>query len=288
MKTRLKTRIFAVTLIFAVALFSNLAVAEEEGVKPQRPILGHTVIGQGPEKVIALHNFWEDQREYRPLIPYLDKRANTYAFADVRGYHNSRNIPGEYTAKEAAGDVIALADYLGWDRFHLVGHSMSGMIVQRVAIDALGRVKSIVALTPVPAKGLGMDQQMFDAISGLVASQRAIEGYFASILPMYTKQYAMFHADRAWNNATSEVRVGYLKMWNNENFASEAQGLKTPIRVVLGSLDKGFNALVAPFWETFYPNCETVICENATHFVTEETPLCVVTAVETFVEKNSK
>jgi pimeloyl-ACP methyl ester carboxylesterase len=288
MKSHFERKIIGGILIIVLVLLSNAAVAEESDAQSQRPILGHTVIGQGPEKVIALHNFWEDQREYWPLIPYLNKNSNTYAFADVRGYYNSRNIFGMYTAEEAAGDVIALADYLGWDRFHLVGHSKSGMIAQRVAIDAINRVKSIVALTPVPAKGLGLSQQMTDGISRFVASKRALKGYYASKLSMYTKQYAMFHANRSWNNATSEVRMGYLKMWNNENFASEAKGLKTPIRVVLGSLDKNFNSLVAPFWETFYPNCEIVTCENATHFVTEETPLCAITAIDTFIEKHTK
>ena len=287
MKLRVRTRIFVVTMIFAVALFTSMAGAGKVCAQSQKPILGHTVIGQGPEKVIALHNFWEDQREFQPLIPYLDKCANTYAFIDLRGYHTSRNISGEYTSKEAAGDIIALADHLGWKQFHLVGHSMSGMVVQRVAVEAKNRVKSIIALTPVPAKGFKLPSQMFDDISGLVASKEGLTGYFASILPMYPKQYVMFHADRAWNNAASEVRIGYLNMWSKENFAAKAQGLETPIRVVLGSLDTGFNEAVKPFWDTFYPNCEIQICHNATHFVTEETPLFVVSAIDSFVAKHS-
>lgn len=288
MKTCLQTRLLMVTLIFTVASFTAMAVAGKVLAQSQNPILGHTVIGQGPEKVIALHNFWEDQREFLPLVPYLDKRANTYAFVDLRGYHTSRNIHGDYTSKEAAGDIITLADYLGWKRFHLVGHSMSGMVAQRVAIDAKSRVKSIIALTPVPAKGFELPPQMYDAISKLVASKEGLTGYFDSTLSMYTEKYVMFHAERAWNNAASEVRIGYLNMWSKENFADEAKGLETPFRVVLGALDTGFNETVKPFWDTFYPNCEIMICDNATHFVTEETPLFVVSAIDSFVAKHSK
>lgn len=44
--------------------------------------------------------------------------------------------------------------------------------------------------------------------------------------------------------------------------------------------------MIKPFWSSFYENSEIVVCENATHFVTEETPLCVLQAIESFVSKH--
>ena len=48
-----------------------------------------------------------------------------------------------------ASDVLTLADNLGWKRFHIVGHSMSGMLAQRVVLDGQERIISAVLNTPV-------------------------------------------------------------------------------------------------------------------------------------------
>ena len=53
-----------------------------------------------------------------------------YVFADLRGYGASRGIEGTYTLEESAGDASALRHKLGWTQFSLIGHSMSGLIVQ--------------------------------------------------------------------------------------------------------------------------------------------------------------
>ena len=268
--------------VFLVIGCSKVTAAD----KAENPILGHTIIGSGPEKVIALHNFWSDQTEYMPMFAQLNKELFTYAFVDVRGYNKSREIKGEYTVDEIAGDVIALANHLKWEKFHLVGHSMTGMVVQRLAVDEPERIKSIIALTPVPAKGLQLGQGIVGWLNNAMKSQPAIQGYFNNNLKMYTKHYAKFHADRIWNNSTPEVRIAYIKMWTSEDFSDETKGLKIPIRVVLGTLDTSFNSSVRSFWEEWYPNSEVVEC-TATHFVTEEAPLCVISAIENFAVQHN-
>jgi pimeloyl-ACP methyl ester carboxylesterase len=57
------------------------------------------------------------------------------------------------TLDEACQDILALADALEAPRFHLIGHSMSALIAQRIAWLASDRVRSLVAITPVFAAG---------------------------------------------------------------------------------------------------------------------------------------
>lgn len=57
---------FARKAIIAAATLTSLVftpLAFASG-KTGKAIIAHTVVGQGPEKVIALHNFWADHREY--------------------------------------------------------------------------------------------------------------------------------------------------------------------------------------------------------------------------------
>ena len=52
---------------------------------------------------------------------------------DYRGYGGMRDAPGDYTIDEIATDALALADKLGFASFSLIGHSMGGMAIERIA-----------------------------------------------------------------------------------------------------------------------------------------------------------
>ncbi|CAI7856973.1 unnamed protein product, partial [Closterium sp. NIES-53] len=52
-----------------------------------------------------------------------------------------------YTTNIMAMDVLHLADHLGWTKFHVVGHSMGGMIATKVAATAPHRVISLALIS---------------------------------------------------------------------------------------------------------------------------------------------
>ena len=116
--------------------------------------IGYTCLGNGPEHVLVMHDWNGDHTTYDATAAYLDGSAFTYAFVDLRGYGKSRDISGDYTVAEVAADCLAVVDELGWQRFHVMGHSMTGMATQRIALDAGSRVKSAIAVCPVSAAGL--------------------------------------------------------------------------------------------------------------------------------------
>src|SRR5689334_11860272 len=119
--------------------------------------IGHELVGNGPEKVIVLHGWLSDHTAFESMYPWLDKEAFTYAFLDYRGYGKSRDMAGAHTIEEIGGDALALVDELGWDRFHLVGHSMGGLAVQWLTTQAAPRIKCAVCINPVPASGFPME-----------------------------------------------------------------------------------------------------------------------------------
>ena len=66
---------------------------------------------------------------------------------------------------EAAADAIALADDLGWDRFSLVGHSMSGVAIQHVLLTRRRTgCAAWSAWRPVPASGLPLGESRMGAV----------------------------------------------------------------------------------------------------------------------------
>ncbi|MBS2033945.1 alpha/beta fold hydrolase [bacterium] len=63
---------------------------------------------------------------------------------DNRGVGRSPKPPGPYSIAEMAQDILELLDDLGLQRLSMVGHSMGGAILQRLALDHPERVSQLV------------------------------------------------------------------------------------------------------------------------------------------------
>ena len=128
-----------------------------------------------------MHDFFGCKDTWTFARNFFDIKHFTYAFCEVRGYGESRHLLGEYTPQEAASDVIELADNLGWKEFHIVGHSMSGMLAQRIVLDGGIRVKSAILNTPVAASGLSFTPEGFEIIKGSITSNQLLEEAFDAL-----------------------------------------------------------------------------------------------------------
>jgi pimeloyl-ACP methyl ester carboxylesterase len=83
---------------------------------------------------------------WQPQLEALASKYTVVAF-DNRGIGRSTIARGgRVTIEDMASDALAILDAEGIDRFHLVGHSMGGLIAQAVALRAGGRVKSLSLL----------------------------------------------------------------------------------------------------------------------------------------------
>ncbi|MBK9032768.1 MAG: alpha/beta fold hydrolase [Myxococcales bacterium] len=55
-------------------------------------------------------------------------------------------VDAPYTLSAMADDVVGLVDHLGWDRVHVVGASMGGMIAQHLGFEHGDRLASLVSI----------------------------------------------------------------------------------------------------------------------------------------------
>lgn len=65
---------------------------------------------------------------------------------DNRGIGQSVNQAKSLTVEQMAQDALALMDAQGWEKAHVVGHSMGGCIAQALALAAPQRVRSLSLL----------------------------------------------------------------------------------------------------------------------------------------------
>ncbi len=76
---------------------------------------------------------------WEPQIPALTKRLRVVRY-DHRGHGHSPVPPGPYQLDELGGDVLAMMDRLGVERFHVGGISLGGMVAMWIAANAPERV----------------------------------------------------------------------------------------------------------------------------------------------------
>ena len=79
---------------------------------------------------------------------FLSKSYDVTAF-DNRGAGETA-YGGSWTMRDMTNDAVAIADAMGYDRFHLLGVSMGGMISQEVALAVPDRVRTLTLISTSP------------------------------------------------------------------------------------------------------------------------------------------
>ncbi|MFN3340791.1 MAG: alpha/beta fold hydrolase, partial [Dietzia sp.] len=98
--------------------------------------LSHQV--SGPQSadapaVVLLGSLGSDRSMWDAQVRDL-ARDHTVLAVDHRGHGGSDVVPGPCTIADLGGDVLALLDALGVDRFHVVGLSLGGAVAQWLAV----------------------------------------------------------------------------------------------------------------------------------------------------------
>jgi pimeloyl-ACP methyl ester carboxylesterase len=100
--------------------------------------------GDGPV-VLMIQGVGVIGNGWRPQVDVLSSRFTTITF-DNRGVGGTVRGADPLTIERMAADAIALIDALRIDRFHVIGHSMGGVVAQEVALTATPRIKSLSLL----------------------------------------------------------------------------------------------------------------------------------------------
>lgn len=96
----------------------------------------------GPQEgtpVILLHGFPLSRAIWTNVMVQMGNEVRVIA-PDLRGHGASPAPDVDYSVDLMADDVLALADKLGIDKFHLVGHSMGGYVAFSILRKAPERV----------------------------------------------------------------------------------------------------------------------------------------------------
>tara|TARA_B110000046_G_C13016507_1_gene409031 strand:- start:1462 stop:2220 length:759 start_codon:yes stop_codon:yes gene_type:complete len=247
--------------------------------------LGHKIIGLGKINILFLHELMGNYKNYEAIFPYIDTDKFTFIFVDLRGYGLSKDLKGEYSCIEAANDVKNIISILKLSDVHLVAHSMSTMIAQKIALIDKKHICKLILITPIPASGIKLAKLAQDKlIEEMSENKNKIEEIVYSASKRYNHTWAKSRITMAYNASTVEARVGYMKMYLESDFSDEVKDIQIPLKIIVGKYDFpifGLSLVTKAFTHS-YKDVEIIECQEAGHYPMLECPVYFASKIEEF------
>jgi 2-succinyl-6-hydroxy-2,4-cyclohexadiene-1-carboxylate synthase len=197
--------------------------------------------GAGGRPLMLVHGFTGAKEDFGDFLAPLAERGWHVVAPDLRG-HGASEKPAEesaYTLPIFAGDVLALADALGWTRFTLLGHSMGGMIAQHMLLAAPDRIEALILMDTAHGRLEGvLDAAAIDRAVAFIRSN-GIEAW---------KQMMESQADRGLSTpADLRVRAerpGYIEFGERKLLAA-SPAMVASVLEQFGTVDDRLELLAA-------------------------------------------
>ena len=116
--------------------------------RPQAP--HHIEKGDG-DVILFLHGVGGGAYSWMPQINSFGMRYKAAAW-NMPGYGRSK-LCAKMTFPQLRDSLLSLMDEQEWEKVHLVGHSMGGMVAQELAVDHEDRLLSLTLSATSPAFG---------------------------------------------------------------------------------------------------------------------------------------
>lgn len=125
---------------------SNLAPAERRFELPAVSLAALEWGRPGSTPVLALHGWLDNAGSFSLLAPLLEDCHLIAPDAAGHGLSSNRSADAAYNIWQELGDVLEVADQLGWERFNLLGHSRGAAVASLFAGTFPERVDRLMLL----------------------------------------------------------------------------------------------------------------------------------------------
>lgn len=232
------------------------------------------VSGYGPRHVLLLHGWLSDHHVFDAVTPLFRQSEYTLAQMDFRGYGLNRAHTGSYSVDKIASDALELCDALGWAHFQIIGHSMGGMVLQKMGLLAPGRIASAVAVTPVPASGLPLDEGTRAFFQSSADDDAALTAIFNTLTgERHSPAFLEGLTAAARSAIVRDAYLGYLKTWTTTDFSADVSKVGVPIHVIAGAMDQALGpAFLEQTYLTQLPNARMTVMNHCGHYPMLESP----------------
>ena len=215
--------------------------------------------GAGDRPLVLVHGFTGFRQDFAGVIAALLPDACRIVTLDLRGHGKSEHT-GEahtYTLEVLTDDLRAALAALGIARCDLLGHSMGGMLAQRVALAEPERVASLVLMSTSaePLEWINEDQIKLAAYVGREQGMEKLAEILRARAPEDPSRSEPdrrlereWGSDAFWGWRDARIiatdPVAYLELGlalkRAPDLRARLSGIRGPTLVMVGSLDTEF------------------------------------------------
>jgi len=258
------------------------------------------------EPVILLHGFPETSIMWANLMERLADEGYRCFAPDQRGYSPNARPEGvqKYNYQELTSDIVALADMLGFKRFHLVGHDWGSVIGWIVVSLYSERVHSWTAMS-VPhmdafSSALADDpdqQQRSQYIAFFNAPEKPekwfsdnnmelLRALWSSMPKEQVKEYiSVFSQPGALTAALNWYRANSFEL--KEGYQGEMVGpVSHPAQLIWGNQDIAIGRVAVQRTDQYMKGPYRLVELNAGHWLIQEEPDSVYNEILVHLKSN--
>jgi 3-oxoadipate enol-lactonase len=250
--------------------------------------------GDAGEPVVFVHGYTGDVADWRHQVTEFSRTHRLLTF-DLRG-HGRSSAPADaaaYAIERLADDVEALAAHAGFDRSHLVGHSMGGAAAQEVALRSPDRLLSLTLHDTSPRFGTSRPPASASWYAERLRVAR--EDGMAAVAAMQSPSPPPPHRT-AERQAYERQRLasmsvdGFVGAWQAlgdwPGTRDRVAAIRVPTLVIYGELEPESMVSASRFLAEAIPGAELVCVPEAGHAPQDERPELFNAALRRHLERN--
>jgi pimeloyl-ACP methyl ester carboxylesterase len=214
----------------------------------------------------------------------------TVATFDLRGHGRSTRIKGRYEIDDFVRETLAIAELAGFDRFHLAGFSLGGLIAQRLALTHPERLRRLVLLSTVAGRSAEEQQRVRARLAALQTGDRGSH-YDSSLSRWLTEEFQAANPEliRRMRERNAEndpdCYAAAYRVLAETDFGGFLDQIRVPTLIATGEDDMGSNPRMARFMHDRIPGSELRILPGLRHSILIEAPEMVSGLMREFLEK---
>jgi len=192
----------------------------------------------GRPVIVLSHSIGTDHAMWNPQVSHLLPYFQVLRY-DTRGHGASDAPSGDYSLAQLGGDVIALVDALGIEKFAFCGLSLGGGIGQWIASNAAQRLTSLVLASTSPTFGSPAiwDGRIAtvrkDGMAGIV--DLAMQRFFSPQVIRGSAEAASVRSVLLGTNP--EGYIGCCAALRDADLVASLSQIKSPTLIIVGEQD---------------------------------------------------
>ena len=213
---------------------------------------------------------------------------------DQRGHGKSEKPPGGYSPLEYAEDLSGLLKFVGWEKVHLVGHSMGGRVAMSFAKNFSAQCASLIVEDSGAEAKPDRETWIRNLLGGIPTpfhTRTEVKDFFAIHFAkdpltggfLQTNLEAQSDGDINWR-FRPEAMIETVMLGRCQNFAADFARLIQPTLILRGEYSMEFPAEEAERMSASRHNTQLVTIPGAGHYIHSEKPAEFSRALQLFLD----